>query len=108
MRISTLEFVENAEGHDLIEYWHPPPCSLNRVAASKASRARSKRGLRWLKLRLVRIAGPGNRGVANFWGGNTMRASVASFVRNWKSLDVLDIILLLAMIASSSQLIFRR
>ena len=36
-----------------------------------------------------------------------MRASIASFVRNRKCLDVLDIILLLAMIASSSPLIFR-
>jgi hypothetical protein len=38
-----------------------------------------------------------------------MRASIAPIVRTWKSLDVLDIILLLAMmIASSSSLVLLR
>jgi hypothetical protein len=33
MRISTLELIENEDGQDLTEYWHPPPCSLNRAAS---------------------------------------------------------------------------
>jgi hypothetical protein len=52
--------------------------------------------------------GAANRKAVDLWGGNTMKPVGKSFVGSRKGVDALDILLLLAMIASSFPLMFVR